>query len=347
MEINSDHGNICESSFGGADRKVEALDLLEESWFFENLFTRRTRMLRCYSDPCTSSNFSQEVLAKDSCSQISESSKKFEDKGSVHCSLIRTPSLPPCIGREEKVQERKISNGGRSKLNRQLSLQASKTSCTKKILEIQEKKTDAKSKLSGQSSRRNLLRMPSLPTSYRTELIQDNDSDIRMSKLIRQALANSSEILPPAQNPNKLQAMGQSYSVQRCRPPRNLELKTSSNTNVVQEMRRRYPNQKVLQKSYSDLAFQELQGFKDLGFTFDKEDLSPGVVNILPGLQENKMEDLEQDKVIRRPYLSEAWHVQSLAPPIPNCESKNSAKDMKAQLKFWARAVATNVRQEC
>ena len=200
---NSDH-DISESSYGEADQKVEALDLLEESWFFENLFNRRRRMLRCYSDPCTSSNFSQEVSAKDSCSQSSESAKKFHDKGSVHCSLIRTPSLPPCIGMEEKVQERK-SSGGRSKLNRQLSLQASKATSTEKIDEIQEKKTDRKSKLSGQSWRSNLLKIPSLPTSIgRKELIQDNDSDISMGKLIRQALANSSDILPPRHSPNKV-----------------------------------------------------------------------------------------------------------------------------------------------
>ena len=200
---NSDH-DISESSYGEADQKVEALDLLEESWFFENLFNRRRRMLRCYSDPCTSSKFSQEVLAKDSCSQSSESTKKFQYKGSVHCNWIHTPSLPPCIGREEKIQERK-SNGGRSKLNRQLSLQASKTTSTEKIDEIQEKKTDRKSKLSGQSWRSNLQKIPSLPTSIgRKELTQDNDSDIRMSKLIRQALANSSDILPPRHSPNKV-----------------------------------------------------------------------------------------------------------------------------------------------
>ncbi|XVE80070.1 hypothetical protein DITRI_Ditri14bG0109800 [Diplodiscus trichospermus] len=341
--------DICESSSGEANQKVEALDLLEESWFFENLLNRRRRMLRCYSDPCTSSNFNQDVLAKDSCSQSSESETKFQDKGSVHGgSFIRAPSLPPCIGREEKVQERKSINGGRSKFSRQLSLQASKTTCTEKIGEIQEKKSDRKSKLSGQSLGNNLLRTPSFPTSIGWQkLIQDNDSDIRMSKLIRQALANPSDILPPRHSPNK--AMGQSCSMQRCRPPRNVEMETSTNTNtsVVQEMRRRYPNQKRLQKSHSDLAFQELQGFKDLGFTFDKHDLSPGVVSILPGLQQNKMEDLKQDKVRRAPYLSEAWHVRSPAPPIPNCVSKNSAEDMKAQLKFWARAVASNVRQEC
>ncbi|XWS10042.1 hypothetical protein CRYUN_Cryun39dG0041900 [Craigia yunnanensis] len=184
---NSDH-DICESSCG-ADQKVEALDLLEESWFFENLFNRRRRMLRCYSDPCTSSNFSQDVLAKDSCCQSSKSTKKFQDKGSVHRSLICAPSLLPFIGREEKVQQRK-SNNGRSKLTWQLSLQASKTTCTEKIHEIQATKTDRKSKMSGQSWQSNLLKTPSLPTSIgRKELIQDNDSDIRMNKLIRQALA--------------------------------------------------------------------------------------------------------------------------------------------------------------
>ncbi|XVF04283.1 hypothetical protein REPUB_Repub05bG0069100 [Reevesia pubescens] len=340
MEKSHDHDICHESSSGEADQKVEVLDLLEESWFFENMFNRRRRMLRC-SDPCTSSNFNREVLAKDSCNQSSESAKKFQDKGSAHSSLIRAPSLPPCIGREEKIQERR-SNSGRSKLNRQLSLQASKTTCTEKIHEIQEKKTDRKSELSGESSRSNLLRTPSLPTSIgRKELIQDNDNEIRMSKLIRQALANSSDILPPRHSPNK--AMTQNFSMQRYRPARNSEVETNSNnTNLVQEMRRRYSNQKILQKSYSDLAFQELQGFKDLGFKFDK-DLSPSVVNILPGLQENQ---IKHDRM-RSPYLSEAWHLQSCAPPIPNCVSKNSAEDMKAQLKFWARAVATNVRQEC
>ncbi|XVF78645.1 hypothetical protein PTKIN_Ptkin14bG0151700 [Pterospermum kingtungense] len=317
MENSNNNHDVSESSSGGADQIVEAMDLLEESWFFENLFTRRTRMLRCYSDPCTSSKFSQAVLAKDSCSdQSSKSAKKLQDKGSglIHGSL---------------VQENKSDHRGRSKFNRQLSLQVSRTSCTERILETQEKKTDRKNKSSERSSQSKLLRAPSLPTSIGMEdLVEDNESDIRMSRLILQALADSSEIIPPRPSPNK--AMGQSCSMQRCRPARNLGVETNNNnnnTNGVQESRRRCSNQKILQKCHSDLAFQELQGFKDLGFTFDKE-------------------DWKQDKV-RRPYLYGAWHVQSRAPPIPNCVSKNSAEDMKAQLKFWARAVATNVRQEC
>lgn len=33
--------------------------------------------------------------------------------------------------------------------------------------------------------------------------------------------------------------------------------------------------------------------------------------------------------------------------PVPVWVPKDSRKDMKAQIKFWARTVASNVRQEC
>ncbi|PPD68478.1 hypothetical protein GOBAR_DD34647 [Gossypium barbadense] len=270
--------------------ETEALDLLEESWFFENLLDRRRRMSRCYSDPCTSSNFRQDVLSNDSCNNNQSSN-----------GLVRAPSLPPCIGRGEQT-----------------------------------KTPDRESS----SSRHSLQRTPSLPSSMEAKV-----SDIRMSKLIRQALADSPDILPPRHNHNK------ATNLPRCsiRPPRNQEVEAINNTNEASVTRYRHSNpKKMLQKSYSDLAFQELQGFKDLGFTFDKEDLSPDIVNILPGLQGDKIEDELQPEKVKKPYLSEAWLVQGPAPPpIPTCVSKNSAKDMKAQIKFWARAVATNVRQEC
>ena len=117
---------------------------------------------------------------------------------------------------------------------------------------------------------------------------------------------------------------------------------------VAKEMRRRYLNQhKVMRKSLNDLEYEELQGFKDLGFTFEKEDLTPNVVNILPGLQDKDRGDQTEEENVRRPYLSEAWLEQCSSPPIPNCVGKSSEQDMKAQIKFWARAVASNVRQEC
>lgn len=96
-------------------------------------------------------------------------------------------------------------------------------------------------------------------------------------------------------------------------------------------------------RSQSELESEELQGFKDLGFTFDKKDINPTVVDIIPGLREKKEEELESERT-RRPYLSEAWMLQThLLPPIPKWDNRKSAEDMKQQIKFWARAVASNV----
>ena len=130
-----------------------------------------------------------------------------------------------------------------------------------------------------------------------------------------------------------LQAITRCSSMQKWRPPRNPEAETIINSNNgvhIPETRRRSSNQRTLQKCHSDIASVELQGFKDPGFRFHKE-----------GLQENKVEESKQNRARR------AWIAQSQAPPIPNWVYNNSAEDMKAQLKFWARAVATNVRQEC
>ncbi|KAI4333627.1 hypothetical protein L6164_018408 [Bauhinia variegata] len=63
---------------------------------------------------------------------------------------------------------------------------------------------------------------------------------------------------------------------------------------------------------------------------------------------QNQKKEEGRDKAIRIPYLLEAWLVQSCAPsppPIPIWTSnKSSAEDMKAHIKFWAKAVASNVR---
>lgn len=134
--------------------------------------------------------------------------------------------------------------------------------------------------------------------------------------------------------------------IPRYRPPRNTEtVESIMNSDGCNEMRRRYLNEgkTSMRKSLSDLEFEEVQGFKDLGFTFDNKDLSPGVVNIIPGLKEKQKEDSNPEKV-RRPYLSEAWVVQSCSPQFPNWDATKSSEDMKAQIKFWARAVGSNVR---
>lgn len=311
-------------------------DLLEECWFFENLFKRKTRMLRCYSDPCCpTSDVSQEILTKDSDNQSSGSAKNKIPPGD---GVVQGDLIPPCTGRKEEEAQVKESN----KLTRQSSHQH--------LLQALPKPASAgknvtRRRLDGQPSRPNLRRAPSLP-SYFVVSQDKEESDTRMSKLIQQAFANSSDIL---QKSRTSKGLTRSYSISR--PPRSSDhVEINQNMNGIREMSRRYHlNQSKSRKSASDLESEEVQGFKDLGFTFEKQELSPSVINILPGLQEkNNREELNQDHNMRRPYLSEAWLSQSYSPPpVPNWATKNSPEDMKAQIKFWARAVASNVRQEC
>ncbi|KAL5078496.1 hypothetical protein RYX36_006917, partial [Vicia faba] len=66
-------------------------------------------------------------------------------------------------------------------------------------------------------------------------------------------------------------------------------------------------------KSLSDLEFEELKGFMDLGFVFSEEDKDSNLVSIIPGLQrfgkkdEEQEEDVCDESMIQRPYLSEDW----------------------------------------
>lgn len=138
----------CESSFC-KDEKVEAMNLLEECWFFDNLLNIKPKMLRSHSDPYPSTRLiDSDFLVKDKsafvCSKKIQRTpsmppirvKKEEDEEDDklvhqpldpskqhHCAkmkglhhrrkskLLRTPSLPPSIGREEKSQETYPRNG--------------------------------------------------------------------------------------------------------------------------------------------------------------------------------------------------------------------------------------------
>ena len=101
-------------------------------------------------------------------------------------------------------------------------------------------------------------------------------------------------------------------------------------------------------KSSSDLESIEVQGFRDLGFVFEQEELRASLADVLPGLkQQTKSKSQSQGQSSssspRRPYLSEAWQ-QVRRPALARVQS---AAEMKDQLRMWAQAVACNVRQEC
>ncbi|KAL8263297.1 hypothetical protein R6Q59_024646 [Mikania micrantha] len=126
-----------------------------------------------------------------------------------------------------------------------------------------------------------------------------------------------------------------------------------------------------ISKSLSDLEFEELKGFMDMGFVFSKQDKDSSLVEIIPGLQrlgeEIEREDDDgdddgdgdgddDDGDERRPYLSEAWddwdrkwkkkeHKEPV-PPVMNWKipAVGDEIDMKDNLKLWAHTVASLAR---
>ncbi|XP_023554329.1 uncharacterized protein LOC111811624 [Cucurbita pepo subsp. pepo] len=120
------------------------------------------------------------------------------------------------------------------------------------------------------------------------------------------------------------------------------------------EKERRRKRGRGLSKSLSDLEFEELKGFMDLGFVFSEEDKkNSSLASIIPGLQRLGKKTEEEEGIesgVSRPYLSEAWKA------VEEEEEKRSLMkwrvpdlgatemDMKDHLKFWAHTVASTVR---
>lgn len=129
------------------------------------------------------------------------------------------------------------------------------------------------------------------------------------------------------------------------------------------ELRRRRRSEKCLGKSLSELEYEELKGFMDLGFEFSEEDVNSSLVEIIPGLQKlrkNRDSDDDQQKVNfyeksdqsrARPYLSEAWGViekKKKTNPFMNWKVPETSNeiDIKHSLKWWAHTVASSVKQQ-
>lgn len=110
---------------------------------------------------------------------------------------------------------------------------------------------------------------------------------------------------------------------------------------------------KGVSKSLSELEFDEVKGFMDLGFVFSEEDKDSILAEVIPGLHRLGMKDGEDDNKINestvvRPYLSEAWKVsdrKKKGDSLMNWRipALSSEIDMKDNLRSWAHKVASSV----
>ncbi|XP_072998705.1 uncharacterized protein [Typha latifolia] len=200
---------------------------------------------------------------------------------------------------------------------------------------------------------RTLLRTPSLPPirvrreDIKEEAAAATGSSIMFEKQLGGDRIPARPLLRAPSMPTPCGELRRSHSPSK--KPTSLDIRRYCSINGSNSYYRKSFQERKW-NSLSDLESMEVQGFKDLGFVFDKEGLNENLANVIPGLRgkraSNDDDDGGNDNVIR-PYLSEAWFVQRSAPPILKLVDKRSGVDMKDQLKFWARAVACNVRQEC
>ncbi|KAL4585302.1 hypothetical protein LXL04_009919 [Taraxacum kok-saghyz] len=106
-------------------------------------------------------------------------------------------------------------------------------------------------------------------------------------------------------------------------------------------------------KSLSELEFEEVKGFMDLGFSFSEKDKDSSLVSMIPGLQrlgKDENEEVDGHNIVpSRPYLSEAWddlekkREEKASRPIIIPAVLGNEMEIKNQLRFWAHSVASVV----
>ncbi|KAL3536293.1 hypothetical protein ACH5RR_004754 [Cinchona calisaya] len=148
----------------------------------------------------------------------------------------------------------------------------------------------------------------------------------------------------------------------------------SSSPSKVKRSRNRRRLQKTMScKSLCELELEEVKGFMDLGFIFNKEHMRSNkrMMSVIPGLQrlepfksteitrdiiddETQRDaiaeegEMKHPSIIPRPYLSEAWLIKRPDSPLLNLRipRASTAADMKKHLKYWARTVAFAIALE-
>ncbi|XP_019099884.1 PREDICTED: uncharacterized protein LOC104782786 isoform X2 [Camelina sativa] len=151
-------------------------------------------------------------------------------------------------------------------------------------------------------------------TSSKTSLFSSSSDDLFLSPR---------SVLPVKATPMKLQTILSGKEVNEFRiAERERVLSEKKDLQRKKMMMKSNVRRRRKGKSMSDLEYEELKGFMDLGFVFSEEDHKDSdLVSILPGLQRLVKKDHdglvqvtnkeEEDKsninTVARPYLSEAW----------------------------------------
>ncbi|WVZ72967.1 hypothetical protein U9M48_021344 [Paspalum notatum var. saurae] len=298
-----------------------ALDLLDDYWFFSNTLAS--------NKPPSRSPSSTSTTTRDDGRQMMMSSNKGSGSGSVLGArkFLRTPSLPS-PRRRHVVEEEEVMVDQDEEVVHDDDLNWS--SIYQGVLRT---RTAAER---GSRSSAALQRAPSMP------VVPSSSSS---SKSSMPNLRHSYSTLGRHQ-PSSTGAIAKQQQQHHGVPGGG---SNNSNNSASKKSGAGFQDKKW--KSSSDLESIEVQGFRDLGFVFDKEELRESLADVLPGLkQQQQRQRHHHDQMqspgsaVPRPYLSEAWQ-QPRRPALVRVQS--SSAEMKDQLRMWAQAVACNVRHEC
>ncbi|KAL5220295.1 hypothetical protein ABZP36_025008 [Zizania latifolia] len=365
---------------GDGRREAAALELLDEYWFYSNTLRKNGRQgggrpppMLPRSPTTTPSGRSGKERARPGkegagAAQPDGTSRLYASSGGRR--LLRTPSLPsPRVGmelpKEEEVAEEReaVGRGGQEANAEDDDLNWS--SIYEGVL---------RSRIAEERGGRSALqRAPSMPV---TSSATGRDGDSRGEEAAAAAFTKSTPSMSRLRHahstlerhcrshtPTKADRTPRSSyggGGERRQPRRELRSFSANQQPIV---RHQSLSQDKKWKSSSHLESIEVQGFRDLGFVFDQEELRESLADVLPGLRgkaktapSSGSASENEDATVQRPYLSEAWHhVRRPAVPPPATAAAirlqqadaRSAAEMKDQIRMWAQAVASNVRQEC
>ncbi|KAJ7533322.1 hypothetical protein O6H91_13G043200 [Diphasiastrum complanatum] len=114
--------------------------------------------------------------------------------------------------------------------------------------------------------------------------------------------------------------------------------------------RRRRKEQRKGRKYFINLERDEMKGFTELGFSFSHDKLTPRLVSLFP-IMKFEYDHAKNHSGAATETSTGTRHDDRQGPPLLYCPNLHQEGiDMKTQLrelKFWARAVACTVRQEC